>query len=195
MGNYFMEKQDNQESVTNKKTIGQELLELLVRIIIILVVCYLIVTFVGQRTVVSGSSMTPTLEHKDNLIVDKISYRFQDPKRFDVVVFDYQDGRYFIKRIIGLPGETVQIINGNVYINNVLLEEDIYGSESIVYAGRAAQPIVIGPDEYFVLGDNRNGSKDSRVEEVGNVKQSQIQGKALLRIWPLNKIGFVKNIK
>lgn len=195
MGNYFMEKQDNQESVTNKKTIGQELLELLVRIIIILVVCYLIVTFVGQRTVVSGSSMTPTLEHKDNLIVDKISYRFQDPKRFDVVVFDYQDGRYFIKRIIGLPGETVQIINGNVYINNVLLEEDIYGSESIVYAGRAAQPIVIGPDEYFVLGDNRNGSKDSRVEEVGNVKRSQIQGKALLRIWPLNKIGFVKNIK
>ncbi len=195
MGNHFMENQKNQESVANKKSIGQELVELLVRIIIILVVCYLIVTFIGQRTVVSGSSMTPTLEHKDNLIVDKVSYRFQDPQRFDVVVFNYQDGRYFIKRIIGLPGETIQIINGKVYINNVLLEEDIYGNESMVYAGRAAQPIVIGPDEYFVLGDNRNGSKDSRVEEVGNIKRSQIQGKAVLRIWPLNKVGFVKNIK
>ena len=139
--------------------------------------------------------MTPTLEHNDNLIVDKISYRFQDPERFDVVVFDYQDGRYFIKRVIGLPGETIQIINGSVYINNVLLEEDTYGNEKIVYAGRASQPITLGENEYFVLGDNRNGSKDSRVEEVGNVKRSQIQGKALLRIWPLNKVGFVKNIK
>ena len=139
--------------------------------------------------------MTPTLEHNDNLIVDKISYRFQDPERFDVVVFDYQDGRYFIKRVIGLPGETIQIINGSVYINNVLLEEDIYGNGKMVYAGRASQPITLGENEYFVLGDNRNGSKDSRVEEVGNVKRSQIQGKALLRIWPLNKVGFVKNIK
>ena len=185
----------NKESVANKKSIGQELVELLVRIILLLFICYFIVIFIGQRTVVSGSSMTPTLEHNDNLIVDKISYRFQDPERFDVVVFDYQDGRYFIKRVIGLPGETIQIINGSVYINNVLLEEDIYGNEKMVYAGRASQPITLGENEYFVLGDNRNGSKDSRVEEVGNVKRSQIQGKALLRIWPLNKVGFVKNIK
>ena len=186
---------ENKESVANKKSIGQELVELLVRIILLLFICYLIVIFLGQGTVVSGSSMHLILEYNDNLIVDKISYRFQDPERFDVVVFDYQDGRYFIKRVIGLPGETIQIINGSVYINNVLLEEDTYGNEKIVYAGRASQPITLGENEYFVLGDNRNGSKDSRVEEVGNVKRSQIQGKALLRIWPLNKVGFVKNIK
>ena len=101
----------------------------------------------------------------------------------------------FIKRVIGLPGETVQIVGGRVYINGELLESDVYGNELMISAGRASQPITLGENEYFVLGDNRNGSKDSRVEEVGNVKRSQIQGKALLRIWPLNKVGFVKNIK
>ncbi len=189
------ESKEKQEQTANKKTIGQELIELLIQIIVILVICYVIVTFVGQRTVVSGPSMMPTLEHKDNLIVDKLSYRFHDPERFDVVVFDYQDGRHFIKRIIGLPGETVQIINGQVYIDGMLLESDIYGSEPMMNAGRAMEPIIVGQDEYFVLGDNRNGSKDSRVDEVGNIKKEKIEGKAWVRIWPLNKIGFVSNIE
>lgn len=189
-----MESQENKEKNPNKKTIGQELIGLLIHIIIILVICYFIVTFVGQRTVVSGDSMMPTLKDGDNLIVDKLSYRWKDPERFDVVVFDYQEDRYFIKRIIGLPGETVQIMNGQVYINGILLESDLYGNEIMLNAGRAAEPIIVGEDEYFVLGDNRNGSKDSRSYEVGNVKRETIEGRAWTRIWPLNKIGFVKKI-
>ena len=98
-----------------------------------------------------------------------------------------------IKRIIGLPGETVQIDeNGNIYINGELLEEN-YGAETIQNPGRAANPITLGDDEYFVMGDNRNNSKDSRSEEVGNVKRSQIIGRAWLRIWPLNKFGLLKH--
>ena len=92
-----------------------------------------------------------------------------------------------------LPGETVQIDeNGNIYINGELLEEN-YGAETIQNPGRAANPITLGDDEYFVMGDNRNNSKDSRSEEVGNVKRSQIIGRAWLRIWPLNKFGLLKH--
>ena len=92
-----------------------------------------------------------------------------------------------------MPGETVQIDeNGNIYINGELLEEN-YGAETIQNPGRAAKPITLGDDEYFVMGDNRNNSKDSRSEEVGNVKRSQIIGRAWLRIWPLNKFGLLKH--
>ena len=162
-------------------------------IIVILVLTYVIITYVGQRTSVSGSSMETTLSDGDQLLVDKLSYRFQDPKRFDIIVFPYQyeENTYYIKRIIGLPGETVQIDeNGNIYINGELLEEN-YGAETIQNPGRAAKPITLGDDEYFVMGDNRNNSKDSRSEEVGNVKRSQIIGRAWLRIWPFDQFGLL----
>ena len=107
------------------KSIVKELLGWIAYIIIIIGLAYLIITFVGQRTQVSGSSMETTLSDGDQLIVDKISYRFRDPKRYDIVVFPYQyeENTYYIKRIIGLPGETVQIIDGYVYINGELLDE------------------------------------------------------------------------
>lgn len=184
-----MEKKEKLEDVAEEKSIGRELVELLIRVIVILVICYIVVTFVGQRTVVSGSSMNPTLNDQDNLIVDKLSYRFRDPERFDIIVFRYQDDRYFIKRVIGLPGETVQIIDGYVYINGKRLEQDRYGNELMTHAGRAVEPIVIGENEYFVLGDNRNGSKDSRLDEVGNVGKEKIEGRAWIRVWPFDKIG------
>ena len=152
-----------------------------------------LVTFVGQRTQVSGSSMYDTLEDKDQLLVEKLSYRFGDPKRFDVVVFleDPKEDKYFIKRIIGLPGETVQIKNGVIYIDGEAIEED-YGYETIKRPGRAANPVTLGEDEYFVLGDNRNNSTDSRKESVGNVNRSQFLGRAFLRIWPFSGFGLVK---
>ena len=175
----------NKESVANKKSIGQELVELLVRIILLLFICYLIVIFIGQRTVVSGSSMTPTLEHNDNLIVDKISYRFQDPERFDVVVFDYQDGRYFIKRVIALPGETIEIKDNKIYINGEILDEDFgYG---ITYNIDA---ITLGSDEYFLLGDNRIISLDSR--SFGPISKKEILGTTDFVMFPFSKIGKVK---
>ena len=157
-------------------------------------VCLAVIFFVAQKTVVDGSSMSPTLEDGDNLIVDKLSYRFTDPKRYDIVVFHYPEGEnsYYIKRIIGLPGETIQIVDGKIYIDGEVLEED-YGKEVMEESGRASQPIVLGDDEYFVLGDNRNNSKDSRVESVGNIKRSDIIGRAWVRIFPFDTFGVLKH--
>ncbi len=170
----------------------------------VLLVTYFIITFVGQRTVVNGPSMEPTLlgtdagnpEKKgDNLIVDKLTYQFQDPKRFDIIVFPYRYGNkeYYIKRIIGLPGEKVRIDEeGNIYINEELLQEG-YGKEVIQNPGVASETIQLGIDEYFVLGDNRNNSADSRDARVGNIKRSDIIGRAWLRIWPFDRFGFLKH--
>jgi signal peptidase I len=138
--------------------------------------------------------MNPTLHHNDSLWVDKLSYELGDPKRFDVIIFDYDENTEYVKRIIGLPGESVRIDqDGSIYINGELLEEN-YGSERILPTniGRASQTIILGSDEYFVLGDNRNNSSDSRYADVGNVKREDIVGKVSLRIYPFSDIGFIK---
>ena len=172
-----------------------EVISLILYIAVALVITFLLIKYVGQRTVVDGQSMEPTLYNNDNLIVDKISYRFKDPERFDIIVFPYQykDDTYYIKRIIGLPGETVQIdTEGNIYIDGEILEES-YGKEIIKDPVLAAQPITLGDDEYFVLGDNRNHSGDSRFADVGNVKRSQIIGRAFFRMWPISSMGLIKH--
>lgn len=185
---------DLEKGAGQKVDMKKEILSWVFYIAFVLVLTWVIITFVGQRTRVDGRSMMNTLHDGDNLIVEKLSYRFSDPKRFDIIVFPPTGKKeYYIKRIIGLPGETVQIDeNGNIYINGELLEEN-YGAETIQNPGRAAKPITLGDDEYFVMGDNRNNSKDSRSEEVGNVKRFQIIGRAWLRIWPLNKFGLLKH--
>lgn len=173
----------------------KEILKTSIYFLVVLVIALLIVTFVGQRTIVDGSSMNNTLVDKDNIIVDKISYRFKDPQRFDIIVFPYKLSKrtYYIKRIIGLPGETVFIDeDGNIFINDELLTEN-YGLEVIQKPGRASIPIKLGEDEYFVLGDNRNDSMDSRYDNVGNIKRSEIIGRAWLRIYPFNKFGIIKH--
>ena len=144
--------------------------------------------FIGTNTVVEGSSMEAALQNEDNLFVDKISYRFSEPERFDIVVFPFDNETYYIKRIIGLPNETVQIINKKIYINGVELEEN-YGLEQMDDAGIAIQEIQLGEDEYFVLGDNRNHSTDSRFREVGNVKRDEIIGQAVFRWLPVENFG------
>ena len=156
----------------------REILGWIFYIIVILVLTYVIITYVGQRTSVSGSSMETTLSDGDQLLVDKLSYRFQDPKRFD---------------IIGLPGETVQVVDGYVYINGSRLESDIYGNERMDDPMAASQPITLGEDEYFVLGDNRNHSQDSRDPSVGEVKKDTIMGKAWVRIYPFDKMGVIRH--
>lgn len=177
------------------KNVLKEILSTSVYLLIVLVATFLVITFVGQRTRVSGESMTPTLEDGDNLIVDKITYRFKDPERFDIIVFPYRydEKTYYIKRIIGMPGETVYINEkGDIYINDELLEES-YGKEVIRYRGRAEEPITLGEDEYFVMGDNRNGSSDSREEDVGNISRDEIIGRAWVRIYPFDQIGVLKH--
>ena len=176
------------------KGIVKELFGWIVFIVVVVAASYLIVTFVGQRTEVSGSSMETTLSSGDQLIVDKISYRFRDPKRYDIVVFPYryEENTYYIKRIIGIPGETVQIVDGMVYINGSPLNEH-YGNEVIEDPGSAAEPITLGDDEYFVLGDNRNNSQDSRASNVGLIHRDELLGRAWVRIWPLDQFGVIKH--
>ena len=171
------------------------LLEWIVYFAIIVGLTYLIITYVGQRTMVSGDSMETTLSNGDNLIVDKISYRFRDPERFDIIVFPYkyEDNTYYIKRIIGMPGETIQIIDGYVYINGEYLESDIYGNEVMEYASLASSPIELGEDEYFVLGDNRNHSSDSRDPSVGVLTRDDLIGRAWLRIYPFDEMGVIRH--
>lgn len=175
-----------------KKSIVKEMISWMVYLLFLFGAVYLIVHYVGDRTEVSGDSMNPTLNNGDNLIVDKISYRFVDPARFDIVVFPfkYQEGTYYIKRIIGLPGETVQIQDGAIYINGKKLNES-YGAEAIRNPGLASDAITLGQGEYFVLGDNRNNSADSREPSVGNVLREEIVGRAFFRIWPFSDLGFL----
>ncbi len=175
----------------------KEIISTLVYVLGVLAVTWLVITFVGQRTEVDGESMEPMLSNGDNLIVDKISYRFRDPQRYDIIVFPfkYKENTYYIKRIIGLPGETVQIDQlGNIYINGEILPEN-YGREIIRpdHIGLAAEPVTLGEDEYFVMGDNRNNSTDSRDPTVGNISREDIVGRAWVRIWPLADFGILKH--
>lgn len=178
-----------------KPSYGREILEMLIYFVIVIVSVLLIHQFVGQQIEVSGSSMENTLHNEDHLILEKITYEISQPKRYDIVVFrPYSDEKdtFYIKRVIGLPGETVQIKDSHIYINDTLLEED-YGNSPMLDAGIAEEPVVLGEDEYFLLGDNRNNSKDSRDESVGPVKRSAIMGRAWVRIWPLDKIGILEH--
>ena len=181
----------------------KETISTLLYLLFVLCLTWFVITFVGQRTDVDGSSMEPTLTNGDNLIVDKITYRFNDPERFDIIVFPFQYGEdvFYIKRIIGLPGEKVRIDEqGVIYITKVgeteetFLEES-YGMETIHAnnRGRAAQGVVLGEDEYFVMGDNRNNSSDSRLEVVGNIKREDIVGRAWVRIWPFHSFGVLEH--
>jgi signal peptidase I len=187
-------KRKKKENTGRDVNIVKELLSLIIYIGAIVLLCYFIITFVGCRARVDGNSMNPTLQNNDSLWVDKISYRIGDPERFDVIIFDYDENTDYVKRIIGLPGEKVRIDqDGNIYINDELLEEN-YGNERIrsTNIGRASQTIMLGSDEYFVLGDNRNNSSDSRYADVGNVKREDIVGKVRLRIYPFSSIGFIR---
>lgn len=153
---------------------------------IVIGLAYFIVQFAIEKTTMLGSSMNDTLLTEDKIIINKLSYLFKDPNRFDIIVFK-QSGKehsyYNIKRVIGLPGETVQIKDGSVYINDELLTEPV-NVELIHVPGLAEDAIVLEEDEYFVLGDARNNSEDSRFANIGTVVKNEIIGKAWLRSAP-----------
>ncbi len=171
-----------------KRSVVSYILEVAVYIALILLCIFWVPEHVVQRTVVSGESMENTLHDGESLLVNKIAY---EPSRYDIVVF-YPLGReedeYYVKRIYGMPGETVQIKGNDIYINNEIIE-DKYAKNVMDDSGIAEEPLKLGKDEYFVLGDNRQVSKDSRDSEVGPVKKENIAGHVVLRIWPLSKFG------
>ncbi len=184
--------EEQQKQDPNKST-KSTVLSYVIWVGAVVLLAWFLITFVAQRTDVNGTSMVPTLEDGDQLICDKISYRFHDPERFDIIIFPYkyQKNTYFIKRVIGLPGETVRIdYDGSIYINGEILDEK-YGLEKMTYPGIAEQEITLGNDEYFVLGDNRNVSEDSRYPDVGLIKREDIIGRAWLRIYPFSKFGLI----
>ena len=168
-----------------------QLQELLEQLLIAGVLAFLIISFVVQSFKVDGPSMEPTLNNGERLFVNKFIYRFRPPKRGDIIVFTPKGiGKTkYIKRVIGLPGETVEIHNGKVYINDTPLLENYIKSPPQGVHG----PFFIGENEYFVLGDNRTNSSDSRFPNVGLVKKNYIAGKAFWRYWPLNKIQVLTN--
>lgn len=186
-----------EEENLEKKSLVREIVEYIVWLAAVIVAVQVITRYIGVFSVVDGESMEPTLYDKEYLWVDKLDYHLSDPERFDVVIFPVEytgETRHFVKRIIGLPGETVYIDEkGSIYIDDQILP-DPYGKEVIAEYNRyrAAEPITLGPDEYFVLGDNRNHSSDSRVDTVGNVKRSEIIGRVAVCLWPFDKIGVVK---
>mgnify|MGYP001586032750 CR=1 FL=1 len=181
-----------EEDKTQNKTTAQSFWELVRFAIMALIIVVPIRVFLAEPFVVSGSSMVPTFENANYLIVDKISYRLSKPKRDQVVIFRYpkDQTKFFIKRIIGLPNETVDIKGSIVTIKNQENPEGFQLDEP--YVKNNANNIThleLKEDEYFVMGDNRNGSSDSR--SWGAVKKDLLIGKAFMRLLPINKIGIL----
>lgn len=158
-------------------------------------VAFVVVFSMGMKISVIGVSMEPALYNGHEVLVNRFLYKMMSPGRGDVIVFlpnGNPNSHYYLKRVIGLPGEKVQILNGYVYINGELLEED-ESYDIIADPGIAETEITLESDEYFVLGDNRNASEDSRSGNIGPVKKDTITGKAWFYIGDdLRDMGFVK---
>lgn len=177
---YFHKKARIETTPTVKKII-KEIITWLLLIVLTITASYFITTNVFVKTAVAGVSMEPTLMEGQVVIVNKIEYYLKSPKRNDVIVYkqsNREHSYYEIKRVIGLPGETVKIKNGIIYINDEALKEKVK-TETIENAGLAEEGIKLDDNEYFVLGDNRNDSEDSRFASVGNVLKNEILGKAV----------------
>ncbi len=180
-----------------RKTINlplvKEIITWTVEIAIVLVVAFVLVYFIGLRTGVVGQSMSPTLESGDEILVNRFVYKVSQPKVDDIIVFlpnGNEKSHYYIKRVVAVPGDKVQIKNGTLYVNGEEVK-DSFESDSMEDAGLAEEEITVGEDEYFVLGDNRNNSEDSRYANIGNVKKEYIIGKAWFIVSPFEKLGFL----
>lgn len=182
----------------------------IVRVVILFVVHAIVVVTIawflafgfGYSVVNYGQSMEPTMAPDETVILNRVSYHFTDPERFDIIAFTEDDNTLMtdeeldsesvsIKRIVGLPGESVYIADGHIYINGLKLQENLsFGGVSL--AGIASEPIVLEENEYFVLGDNRAASEDSRFEKIGNIKRTEIIGKVWFRTRPIKQFGRIE---
>lgn len=162
-------------------------------ILIALLVAFTLVYFVGLRTSVVGQSMASTLNGGDEILVNRFVYKVSNPKPNDIIVFlpnGNEKSHYYVKRVVAVPGDTVQIENGALYVNGELFEEEAEVA-SMEDAGLAAEEITLAADEFFVLGDSRNNSEDSRYANIGNIKKEHIIGKAWFRVAPWGDMGFL----
>lgn len=162
----------------------KDIFEMVIGGMIVIFLAFVIVFSVGMKTSVVGDSMEPGLYNGQEVLINRVIYRLSSPKRGDVIVFlpnGNQNTHFYVKRVVGLPGETIQIRDGSVYVDGVLLEED-ETFDRIADPGIAANELQLAVDEYFVLGDNRNSSEDSRSGNIGPVRKDTIAGKAWFKL-------------
>jgi signal peptidase I len=166
--------------------LGEEIKDWVVSILIAVVLAFFIRYFIVELYMVEGPSMRPTLVNSERLVVNKFIYRFKTPEKGDVVVFRYprDPSRDFIKRVIGVAGDTIEIKDGRVFLNGQLLNEPYILEKT---RGSFAA-VTVPPGHIFVMGDNRNNSEDSRFRDVGFVSLDLLKGKAVMVFWPLDNL-------
>ncbi|MCM1175104.1 MAG: signal peptidase I [Blautia sp.] len=173
----------------------KDIFEMMMGTLVVVFLAVALTYFVGMRTSVIGDSMEPALSNGQEILINRFLYKLSAPKRGDVVVFlpnGNQNTHYYVKRIIALPGETIQILNGKVYIDGELLEED-ERFDKIIDPGIAGNEITLAGNEYFVLGDDRNSSEDSRSGNIGPIEKNNIIGKAWFHLQDEEgEIGFIE---
>lgn len=172
-----------------KSTIIDEIIKWFVDIVLAVIIAIFVITYFCYDVDISGNSMNPILEDREKVLINELSYEIKAPERFDVVAYISRGNEISVKRIIGLPGETVQIVDNIIYIDGEPLKDTYY--EGKFESGYVKEAVVIGNDEYFVMGDNRNVSEDSRFEYVGNIKAKDILGKVWFVCAPFKKIRII----
>ncbi len=173
-----------------KKSMKQEIFEWIMVFVVAAAMAFVVRTFIFEPVRVDGSSMLNTLHDGDFMIATKFDYLLGDPERFDIVICDYpntEDGKYRVKRVIGLPGETIELVAGELYIDGEHVEQDFDMTENEAYFG----PYVVPEDHYFVMGDNRNNSKDSRSTLVGALPREMIRGHVRAVVFPFSDAKLV----
>ncbi|MCL2371905.1 MAG: signal peptidase I [Defluviitaleaceae bacterium] len=169
------------------------LAEWLATILLAVILFFVMRTFLFRTASVVGNSMEPTLQHGDMVVLNRLSYWFISPRAGDIVAFPYQGNpsEMYIKRVVGVPGDIIDLRNGIFYVNDQPMDDDFTGIE-VLAIGNISFPTEAVPEgHFFVLGDNRNQSKDSRFTSVGTIPEGDMLGKVLVRIWPLGSLGRV----
>lgn len=174
---------------TIKNLILDDILKWIIDIILVVVIALFVVNYYGESVNVIGNSMNPIVENDEKVLIDELTYTLKEPERFDIIAYTTRSGDVSIKRIIGLPGETVQIVDNTIYIDGEAIKDVFF--EGKFESGYIDEAMVIGDNEYFVMGDNRNVSEDSRFEYVGNVSKDDILGKVWFAYYPFTKLRMI----
>ena len=182
----------NKKKEKPKKSMKQEIFEWVMVFVVAAALAFVVRTFIFEPVRVDGSSMLNTLIDGDFMIATKFDYLLGDPERFDIVICDYpntDDGKYRVKRVIGLPGETIELRAGELYVDGEHVEQNFDMTENATYFG----PLTVPEGGYFVMGDNRNNSKDSRSPMVGPLKRSEIKGHVRCVVFPFGRMHWVED--
>ncbi|MBR2188646.1 MAG: signal peptidase I [Eubacterium sp.] len=185
------------EEKKKEPSMGRELLGDIIMIIIVVIGVFLLEKYVLLNAKIPSESMQNTIMVGNRIFGNRLAYRDEGPDRYDIIIFKYPDdeSQYFIKRVIGLPGDEIDIHDGNVYVNGseTPLTDSFCPLQGVTDEGDLDYPLIVPDDCYFMLGDNREHSKDSRYWDQPFVRSDQILAKAVLRYWPLGKLGMLKH--